>query len=75
LTTADAKVAAGQPLLAATSLRVGATLNFNGSAETDGMFIIRSGAGADTLLGGAKDDRLNGDKGDDQLFGLGGTTP
>jgi Ca2+-binding RTX toxin-like protein len=73
LTTIDANVAAGQTLfVAAASLRAGETLVFNGGAETDGSFIIRSGAGDDTLVGGALADRLNGGAGDDQLFGRGG---
>jgi Ca2+-binding RTX toxin-like protein len=73
LTTIDANVAAGQTLfVAAASLRAGETLVFNGAAETDGSFIIRSGAGDDTLVGGALADRLNGGAGDDQLFGRGG---
>jgi Ca2+-binding RTX toxin-like protein len=66
-------VASGGTLfIIAAGLGADETLNFNGTAETDGAFNIRSGAGDDVLAGGAMADRLNGGAGDDQLFGRGG---
>jgi VCBS repeat-containing protein len=72
LTTVDGTVGAEGLFITATSLRENEALNFNGTAETDGAFNIRSGAGDDILAAGAKADRLNGGSGDDQLFGLAG---
>jgi Ca2+-binding RTX toxin-like protein len=57
LTTVDANVAAGTILkVAASDLRVGEDLTFNGSAETNGVFHIFAGRGNDTLIGGAQSD-------------------
>jgi uncharacterized protein len=73
LTTIDANVAAGTTLLVtAASLAVGETLRFNGTAETDGAYIVRGGAGNDILAAGAGDDYLLGNAGADELYGLGG---
>jgi Ca2+-binding RTX toxin-like protein len=60
LTTNDATVAAGATLLVAGNhLGAGDTLTFDGSAETDGHFIIRGGAGNDVLTGGQDGDAFN----------------
>ncbi|HEX3675432.1 MAG TPA: calcium-binding protein, partial [Rhizomicrobium sp.] len=60
LTTSDATVAAGATLLVAGNrLGAGDTLTFDGSAETDGHFILRGGAGNDVLTGGQDGDTFN----------------
>jgi Ca2+-binding RTX toxin-like protein len=70
LTTIDANVAAGQTLLVAgLSLQGGESLTFNGSAETNGAFMIYGGKGTDTLTAGAGNDRLYGNLGADTLSG------
>jgi Ca2+-binding RTX toxin-like protein len=70
LTTIDANVAAGQTLLVAgLSLQGGESLAFNGSAETNGAFMIYGGKGTDTLTAGAGNDRLYGNLGADTLSG------
>lgn len=57
LTTNDANVVAGQTLtIDASALGAGDKLVFNGSAETDGRFVIKPGLGADVLSGGALSD-------------------
>jgi hypothetical protein len=57
LTSVDANVAAGQRLqIFGTTLGVGDNLTFNGSAETDGYFVIYGGGGIDTLTGGSQND-------------------
>jgi Ca2+-binding RTX toxin-like protein len=57
LTTIDANVAAGiQLTINAQSLLAGEDLTFDGSAETDGTFLIYAGHGVDTLKGGAGND-------------------
>jgi Ca2+-binding RTX toxin-like protein len=48
-------------------------LSFNGSAELDGSFLIRSGRGADALTGGAKKDDIDGGEGNDLIRGGGGS--
>ncbi|MEA3063688.1 MAG: hypothetical protein QOJ27_116, partial [Sphingomonadales bacterium] len=54
VTTSDGNVAAGQQLIVnAQSLRAGEDLVFDGSAETDGKFLIFASRGLDTLKGGA----------------------
>jgi Ca2+-binding RTX toxin-like protein len=73
LTTTEDSVGAEGLFITAASLRANESLTFDGTAETDGAFNIRGGAGADVLASGAKADRLNGGAGDDQLFGLSGT--
>jgi Ca2+-binding RTX toxin-like protein len=53
VTTADGNVAAGQQLIVnAQSLRAGEDFTFDGSAETDGRFLIYGGHGTDNLTGG-----------------------
>ncbi len=57
ITTADATVAAGHTMaVSAFHLSAGHTLHFNGSAETDGHFIVVTGPSADDLTGGALSD-------------------
>ncbi|HYD36927.1 MAG TPA: calcium-binding protein, partial [Allosphingosinicella sp.] len=54
ITTADGNVAAGQQLIVnAQSLRDGEYFTFDGSAESDGSFLIYAGHGVDRLTGGA----------------------
>ena len=73
LTTNEATVAAGAKLLVQGG-HLGATdpLAFNGSAETDGQFILRGGAGNDVLTGGAGADVIYGGARGDTLTGNGG---
>ena len=57
ITTVDANVAAGQVLkIQATQLGAGNSLTFNGSAETDGSFLVYGGNGNDSMTGGAGND-------------------
>ena len=57
ITTADQTVAAGQQFTVfGTNLSAGNDLTFNGSAETDGTFLMFGGAGTDNLTGGAGSD-------------------
>jgi Ca2+-binding RTX toxin-like protein len=57
LKTVDANVAAGQQLkVNAQSLLAGEDFTFDGSAETDGKFLIYAGHGIDTLTGGSGND-------------------
>jgi Ca2+-binding RTX toxin-like protein len=70
LVTIDANVAAGQALLVtAMGLSQGETLTFDGSAETNAMFIIYGGKGNDVLTGGAGRDTFYGNFGADILKG------
>ena len=73
ITTHDGNVAAGA-LLEVTALSLGTyeTLIFNGAAETNGRFWVRSGAGDDMITGGAGADRIMGGLGADILTGGGG---
>jgi Ca2+-binding RTX toxin-like protein len=60
ITTNDATVASGQTLtIQATDLEKKFSLTFDGSAETNGSFIIDGGAGIDTVIGGARNDTFN----------------
>ena len=61
LTTADGTVSAGAAGLTvdALALVAGDDLNFDGSAETNGYFQVRLGAGKDTIRGGATDDLVD----------------
>ncbi|MDB5696105.1 MAG: tandem-95 repeat protein, partial [Sphingomonas bacterium] len=53
VTSVDANVAAGQQLIVnGAALLTGEDLTFDGSAETDGTFLIYGGAGTDLLTGG-----------------------
>ncbi|HEX3675679.1 MAG TPA: calcium-binding protein [Rhizomicrobium sp.] len=74
MTTNDATVAAGATLLVrGENIDAGHSLVFNGAAETDGSFIIRGGAGNDTLTGGAQADTFNLlTGGNDKVHGGGG---
>jgi VCBS repeat-containing protein len=54
ITTADGNIAAGEQLIVnGQSLRVGEDFTLDGSAETDGKFLVFGGHGVDTLKGGA----------------------
>jgi Ca2+-binding RTX toxin-like protein len=48
------------------------TMVIDGSAETDGTFVMYAGAAKDRLTGGKGDDTLNGGEGNDKLSGGGG---
>ena len=68
--TVDTLVAAGENLnINAKGLTGTNTLNWDGSAETDGTFNVVGSGQNDTVTGGSGDDTLNGDAGDDQLAG------
>ncbi|HEX2763965.1 MAG TPA: Ig-like domain-containing protein [Allosphingosinicella sp.] len=70
ITTNDANVAAGQRMVIdAGQLTATETVQFNGSAETNGFFWIAGGAGNDVLIGGAGNDLLIGGGGVDALTG------
>jgi len=73
LTTADATVAAGQTLNVNSSpLGSGNWLYFDGTAETDGTFLVLCGSGNDTVLGGRGNDVIYGYGGNDLIVGGGG---
>jgi hypothetical protein len=82
ITTVDSNVAAGQQMqIDGVALRAGENFTFNGSAETDGSFLVWAGKGTDNLTGGAGNDgflfrgngnwssadRVDGGAGSDQL--------
>jgi Ca2+-binding RTX toxin-like protein len=81
ITIADGLVAAGQQLIVnAQSLRSGEDFTFDGSAESDGKFLVYGGHGIDDLTGGAgadlfvfegarwgPDDKVDGGAGRDAL--------
>jgi len=70
LTTHDANVTAGAALtINGNTLKAGESLNFNGSAETDGTLRIYGGEGNDTFVAGAGADQLFGGAGADTLTG------
>jgi len=78
ITTVDANVPAGGLLkIQATQLAAGQSLTFNGSAETDGSFILFGGQGNDSFTGGAGNDGFyfgpGGFNGSDLIDGGGGT--
>jgi Ca2+-binding RTX toxin-like protein len=57
VTTANGNVAAGQQMIVnGQSLRAGEDLTFDGSAESDGQFLVFGGHGVDTLKGGSGND-------------------
>jgi Ca2+-binding RTX toxin-like protein len=70
ITMNDGDVAGGNGLFVdGRALHYGNVLNFNGSAETDGFFVISGGAGNDFLIGGAGNDNIAGNGGADELEG------
>jgi len=78
ITTNDGNVAAGGILkVQATPLGVGENLTFNGSAETNGSFLVYGGLGNDTMTGGAGNDGFyfgpGGFNSSDTVNGGGGT--
>jgi hypothetical protein len=73
LSSADSNVAPGHSLtINGGPLGAGDSLDFNGSAETDGRFVLQGGQGADHFTGGAGNDILYGWEGADRLEGGGG---
>ncbi|HEY0130547.1 MAG TPA: M10 family metallopeptidase C-terminal domain-containing protein, partial [Allosphingosinicella sp.] len=57
LTTNDSNFAAGvQARINGAALLAGEDFTFNGSAETDGLFVVYGGRGRDTLTGGVGND-------------------
>jgi Ca2+-binding RTX toxin-like protein len=62
-----------QRTISAASLRFNEELIFDGSAETNGQYILRGGAGRDILIGGALNDQLFGGVNNDTLVGGAGT--
>jgi Ca2+-binding RTX toxin-like protein len=69
LTTVDTFVAAGVAFtFDASSLTTG-TLNFNGTAETDGRFTVLGGGSTDVIVGSTGDDSLNGGASNDTITG------
>jgi Ca2+-binding RTX toxin-like protein len=70
LVSKDYTVAAGKTLTVdGTALGAANTLAFHGSTETDGNFVLKGGAGDDSLIGGAGTDTLYGGLGADVLTG------
>jgi Ca2+-binding RTX toxin-like protein len=69
--TLDTTVAAGATLTldVSSTLNGGGVLNFNGAAETDGMFSITGGTGNDIITGGAGNDTLTGGDGNNSITG------
>lgn len=66
----DNNVPSGKRLVVdAGQLTSGEVLKFDGSAESDGFFVIAGGAAADTIIGGAGNDTLIGNRGADMLTG------
>jgi len=73
LATDDANVGAGTTLRAdGDGLSIADRLKFDGSAETDGDFVLAGGAGDDVLVGGAQGDLFQGSPGGDVARGGGG---
>ncbi|HEY1707128.1 MAG TPA: calcium-binding protein, partial [Rhizomicrobium sp.] len=68
LTTNDATVAANGILaIQGSTLGAANTLTVDGSAETNGRFVLTGGAGNDVLKGGAGNDTLTGNAGADSF--------
>jgi Ca2+-binding RTX toxin-like protein len=68
LTVHDANVTAGSRMVVYGSpLDVGETLRFDGSAETDGRFLLLGGPASDVLIAGRGNDELQGGDGGDLL--------
>jgi Ca2+-binding RTX toxin-like protein len=74
LTSHDGTVAAGKTLtLDSSALGSSNRFNFDGSAESDGTFVVIGGAGKDFVTGGALNDTISTGGGNDKLFlGSGG---
>ncbi len=73
LTMNDANLASGRTMvITGNSLGATESLTFSGSAESNGSFAIYSGAGNDTLVGGALADDIWGGAGNDRIIGGGG---
>jgi len=73
VTSQDFNVSGGATLLVdGTALTGPHSISFNGSAETDGSFGLKGGAGDDSLTGGAQADNFLGGFGADTLTGGGG---
>jgi Ca2+-binding RTX toxin-like protein len=73
LATDDANIAAGATLLVdATQLSDPNALDFDGTAELDGMFVLKGGAAGDGLIGGGGADQIFGNGGNDEISGFGG---
>jgi Ca2+-binding RTX toxin-like protein len=73
LTARDGNVAAGQTLnVDGRGLQSGENVTFNGAAESDGSYLLQSGAGTDTLTAGGGADVLYGGGGADSLRGNAG---
>lgn len=72
LTTNDATVAAGKTLtLDGSKLGASDSVAFDGSGETNGLFVLKGGAGDDTVRMGAaftNQDRINGGGGSNSLY-------
>ncbi|MEZ5774160.1 MAG: hypothetical protein R3D33_05495 [Hyphomicrobiaceae bacterium] len=81
ITAVNATVAAGKTMVvnAAALTNAGASMSFDGSAETDGHYNITGGAGNDVILTGsssvlnAGNDTINGGAGDDVIRSGNGT--
>jgi hypothetical protein len=72
-TTNDANVGAGKTFIVeASALTAGSQMIFDGSAELDGFFEFRGGAGDDSFKGSAHHDQFTGGLGADFLAGGGG---
>jgi Ca2+-binding RTX toxin-like protein len=72
LITDDANVGAGQTMAMGFGISTGSTLtiSFDGSAETDGHFVITGTSGDDNMTGGAGDDTFNHNApGNEEVFG------
>jgi serralysin len=70
LVSNNATVGSGATLTVdGSALKAANSLTFNGSAETNGTFVLKGGAGSDTFYGGKGSDTLTGGAGDDLLRG------
>ncbi|MBV9990668.1 MAG: hypothetical protein JOZ72_05180 [Alphaproteobacteria bacterium] len=69
-TATDATVSKGATLTVdGSTLDAGQSLHFDGSAESDGLFVLIGGAGDDVLIGGDRPSNMNGGQGQDVLVG------
>ena len=74
LTTDEATVATNDSLTVnASALGAGDALTFDGSAETDGYFVITGGAGDDVIIGGQDGDLIDLSYGGNDTVTLGST--